>query len=387
MLKIQALKFVPTAPLWEAVLDLWRRAADRVCVPVAPPPGSASSREALYVRAQESLRIGALDAAAELFDELLAADPDNPAARQGRDAVRDLRAWADVPLGERSQGQMAEPAVRCGMPDRHFAVRNRRMPVAEIVAYTKLLRAGRAKRRAHAYFGRGNAYLASGRPRLALIDYAFALRPDPNLANVLALRGEALMALGQPEMALAELDRAMQIEPDSAEILGSRALACLALGRLDDADGDWRRQLQLLAPGDAPARACVLLRLADYGAAAPALEAARQAEPADPYWRLYHRTALVRLDRAGAFASGDAIPATWPGPLLALQAGQTSPDEVLARADNPARRAEALFQLAVRASAGAPEEARRHWDQVIEIAAPAMIEHAAARHERRRLGA
>ncbi|MGD9744267.1 MAG: tetratricopeptide repeat protein [Dongiaceae bacterium] len=388
MLKNQALKFVPTAPVWEAVLDVWRRAVDRLGMPVAPPPGSASGWEALYVRAHESLRVGALDTAAELFAELLSADSANPAAAlQGRRAVRDLLGWGGVSLGELLPRPGTESMVRRGMPDRHFAVRSRGMSVAEILAYTKVLRAGHAKRRPHAYFGRGNAYLASGRPKLALLDYAFALRLDPNLANVLALRGEALVVLGRHDKALAELDRAVRIEPANAEITGSRAIARLALGRLEEADIDWRRQLELLPGDNAPARASVLLRLADYAAALPALEAARRAEPADPYWRLYHYTALARLDRAPAQADGAAVPSDWPGPLLALHAGRSSPGEVLTRADNTSRHAEALFQLGVlAASAGAPGQARQHWTKVVEIAAPEMIEHAAARHELRRPG-
>lgn len=385
MLKNQALKFVPTAPVWDAVLDIFRRAVDRLGPHVAPSPGSASSWEALYVRANESLRVGALDGAEELFAELLNADPDNPmAAIQGRNAVQDLRGRDEVSLSDRS---VVLPTARRGMPDRHFAVRNRGSCAAEIVAYTKVLRAGPAKRRAHVYFGRGNAYLANGRPRLALLDYAFALRLDPNLANVLALRGEALMALGRLDKALAELDRAVQIEPGNAEIAGSRAIVRLALGRLDDADADWRRQLELLAVDSAAARACVLLRLADYAAAVPALESAGRGEPADPYWSLYVRTARARLDPALAPADGAAIPDAWPGPLLALHAARSSPGEVLARADTPARRVEALFQLAVLAAAGAPEQARQHWARVIAIAPPEMIEHAAAAHELRRLGA
>ncbi len=388
MLKNQALKFVPTAPVWEAVLDGWRRIVDRLGMPVAPAPGSACSWEALHVRAHESLRLGDLDGAAELFAELLAADPANPtAALRGQDAVRDLRGWAQVSLSDRATGTMPEPSARRGMPDRHFAVRNRGVYAAEIAAYTKVLRAGQAKRRAHVYFGRGNAYLASGRPKLALLDYAFALKLDPKLADVLALRGEALVALGRHEKALAELDKAVQIAPGNAEIAGSRAIARLVLGRLDDADAEWRRQLELLPVDNAPARACVLLRLADYAASVPPLERACQGEPADLYWRLYLRTARARLDGVPAPADGAAVPSTWPGPLLALHAGRSSPDEVLARADNPVRRAEALFQLGVLAVAGAAERARQHWGQLIEIAPPVMVEHAAARHELRRLGA
>ena len=47
----------------------------------------------------------------------------------------------------------------------------------------------------------------------------------------------------------------------------------------------------------AAARACVLLRLADWQAALAELERAIAAEPGEPYWRLYRATALSRLGR------------------------------------------------------------------------------------------
>ena len=76
----------------------------------------------------------------------------------------------------------------------------------------------------------------------------------------------------------------------------------------------------------------------------------------------------------------------WPGPLLALHAGQLSADDVLARADNEGRRAETLFQLGVIAWPQDRAEARRHWQEVAAGASPALIEHAAARHELARPG-
>jgi hypothetical protein len=72
--------------------------------------------------------------------------------------------------------------------------------------------------------------------------------------------------------------------------------------------------------------------------------------------------------------------------LLALHAGQLSGDDALKRADNEGRRAEALFQMGVVACPRAREEARRRWEQVVDTASPALIEHAAARHELTRLG-
>ena len=125
--------------------------------------------------------------------------------------------------------------------------------------------------------------------------------------------------------------------------------------------------------------------MADYQAALPELERALEKDPADPYWRLYRLTALHRLGRAAGIevTAGGA----WPGPLLALHAGRLSADEALQQADNEARRAEALFQLGVLAWPRDPAEARRRWDEVVSLAPPALIEHAAACHELARHGA
>ena len=56
------------------------------------------------------------------------------------------------------------------------------------------------------------------------------------------------------------------------------------------------------------------------------------------------------------------------------------------RADNEGRRAEALFQLGVIAWPHDREEARCRWEEVAAGASPALIEHAAARHELARAG-
>ena len=76
-----------------------------------------------------------------------------------------------------------------------------------------------------------------------------------------------------------------------------------------------------------------------------------------------------------------AAPAAWPGPLLALHAGQLSAHEALAQAGNAAQKAEAMFQIGVLACSRDRAEARRWWQQVIDTTTSAAIEHAAARHE------
>jgi hypothetical protein len=108
-------------------------------------------------------------------------------------------------------------------------------------------------------------------------------------------------------------------------------------------------------------------------------------EPANPYWLLYRLTA-GRLTGAPADPIANPGGTPWPGPLHALHAGQATEDDVLAQADTPCRRTEALFQLGVVALAGNPAAARRHWAEVVEQGAPALIEYAAARNELARLG-
>ena len=231
---------------------------------------------------------------------------------------------------------------------------------------------------------RGHAYLATRRPRSALLDYDEALKRAPQETGLLMARGEALAALGRHREALQALDQAVGSRPQDPEALGSRAFVLLALGRIAEADADWLRQLELLPRQRHDARACVLLRLANYDMALGELERALERNPGDPYMQLYF---LMSLRRLGRSVQPRVDPLTvwpvtvWPGPLIALLNGTLCPSEVLAGADNPERRAEALFQLGIlsfdfdRAGAG------RLWRQAAEIAAPDMVEHAAARHE------
>jgi tetratricopeptide (TPR) repeat protein len=271
------------------------------------------------------------------------------------------------------------------MPDRPFFMRHRTTSVAEIDGYTRVLRAGASKKGILAHLARGHAYLATGRPRLALLDYDAALKLAPRETGILVARGEALAALGRHRDALAALDRAVAARPRDAEALGSRACVLLALDRLADADADWSRQLALLPRERHDARACVALRLADYAMALDELEQALETKPGDPYLQLYLLTSLRRLGRA--IEPRSAPMDAWPGPLIALHHGELGADELLRRADTPQRRAEALFQLGIQAWHQDPAEAGRLWGEAAGIAAPDTIERATARHEIERLRA
>ena len=105
-------------------------------------------------------------------------------------------------------------AVRRGAPDRPFVLRNRGPFPAEIAAYTSVLLS--VKERALPYVARGNALLAEGRAKLALLDYSCALSLKPDIHEITALKAEALLMLGRYEEALRAFDTALAARPNDA---------------------------------------------------------------------------------------------------------------------------------------------------------------------------
>jgi Flp pilus assembly protein TadD len=371
--------------LSEAVLETWRRAVDRLGSGCVRRLSEERGANALYFSARASARAGNIEKAAQQFADLGEVAPTLTAALEGHGEAADRLGQSELARDKYDAARRLRAALRRGAPDRPFVVRNRGPFPAEIAAYTSVLLS--VKDRALPYVARGNALLAEGRAKLALLDYSCALSLKPDTHEITALKAEALVMLRRYEEALVTFDTALAARPNDAEIYSGRAIACLALGRLDAADADWRRQADLLPPQQVAARACVSLRMADYAGALPELDRALEKEPGDPYWRLYRLTSLRRIGYTEKEpALHEMADDAWPGPLLALHAGQLSAKDVLARADNEGRRAEALFQLGVMAWPQDRAEARRRWEEVAAGSSPALIEHAAARHELARLG-
>lgn len=385
MSKFQEPKVWLTPSLSEAILDAWRQFTDhlgRLGGHSVPKEGQA---ERVYLRACANARAGNLEQAASDFAAASQMAPTLAEAFEGHGEVLDR--MGDSARASQSYGvaRKLRQTARRSAPDRCHVLRHGAPSLRDIAAYTTALQSGESKRGVLLHLARGNAYLATGRAKLALLDYGFARRFSPSL-EITALRAEALAMAGHYQRALKAFDAAIAGLPSNAELHGGRAIARLALGDLAEADRDWRRQLELLPARRPAARACVFLRLGDWQAALPELEQAVAQEPTDLYWQLYRLTSLCRLGRPADMHRHEAsAPSAWPGPLLALHAGELSANDALERADTAPRRAEAMFQIGVLALARDTAEAKRRWQQAIEGTTPADIEHAAARHELARL--
>lgn len=341
-------------------------------------PGThGSEAEHLFLRATALFRSGDGETAIRLLRQAIEIAPAFSDAIEAEAEALDMSGDTVAASAKYEQARRLRQAGRPGAPDRHFVLRQQGSHTAEIVAYTRVLKS--LKKFALPHLARGNAYLADRQPELALADYERTLKLHPNSLDAQALKGEALNALGQYGAALEALDKVIAARPKDPEALNARGIAHMALGHVEQANGDWRLQLGLLA-GRPAASAYVAMRLADYEVALPHLETMVRNDRSDPYWTVYLRTALLRL---GQSLSRD-VPVhgeSWASSLLALQSGMASETEVMARADSAARRAEALFQLGVAVHAHDRSAARSYWQQVVDTAQPTLVEYAAARNE------
>jgi tetratricopeptide (TPR) repeat protein len=315
--------------------------------------------------------------AASLLEEAARLDPTFSDALEAQGEALESLGETAAASGKYLQARRIREGLRPGAPDRHFVWRRRGAVIAETVAYGSVIKS--LRKHALPYLARGNAFLAGGDPEKALADYEQALKLKPRDPDIGVVMGECLIALGRFADAAARMDVALAAHPRNAEALGGRAIARMALGDVAAANEDWRRQFDELQ-GRAPARAFVALRLAEYERALPCLEAAAQAYPLDPYWAVYRRMALLRLGRE--LPPLPAAPdVAWPGPLLAFQAGNITSDQLLEAATTPARRAEALCQVAAVCQSRDPMAAANAWRQVVEAAPPVLVEFACARNE------
>lgn len=347
-----------------AGVGLWRKGG----VPNFPgidDPDPERQGQALFRRGRYRMRLGDLEAAVEDFDRAIELLPDFADAVVSRAECLDMMGKVDAARPDYERARKLWAAHRSGAPDRSYVWRHQGRLSFEVESYELALE--RIKTGSLPHSAVGNALLAGGRPAEALRAYEQALKIKEKDSALLALRGEALSALGRYRQAVASFTLALRINPKAHETLSGRAIAHAAMGNISKANADWRRQLALLPERQAAARACVTMRLGDWQAALPELERAIAAAPDDPYWRLYRRTALRRLNRPvdPALVTSDSA---WPAPLFALQTGTAAPEAVLAAADTAGRRIEALFQL-------------DRFKEVVETAPPAMIEYAAARNE------
>ena len=312
--------------------------------------------QGLFRMGRTKMRAGETAAALADFEQALKLIPDYAEAVSAKAESLDMLGRIDAAKGEYERARQLWARQRPGAPDRSYLFRQRGRFTFEVDSYELALL--RVKTGSFPHLACGNALLAQGHPEEAIRCYDRALKIKPNDPDLTALKGEAQSMAGRYKAAIEAFDFALATHPKAPETLSARAIAKLGLGDLAGANADWQRQLELLPLGQASARACVAMRLADYARALPELEKAIATEPSEPYWQLYRQTALSRLGRAADAANLEP-------------AG--------------AHAAEIEFQKGVASLATDKAAAKAHFQQTIKAGPVWLVEVCAAHNELSRL--
>ncbi len=158
---------------------------------------------------------------------------------------------------------------------------------------------------ANAYNNRAIAYdMVKGDVDRAIADYGRAIALDPNLATAHANRGIGYYIKGEMDEALADFDAAVKLEPKNFVLYVGSGLVHLYRGALADAQTDFKTATEV-----APAYSYAVL------------------------WR-YIVERRSNMPSALPLAAKQLDLKNWPGPVVRLFLGETTPDETLAAADD-----------------------------------------------------
>jgi lipoprotein NlpI len=216
-----------------------------------------------------------------------------------------------------------------------------------------------------AYINRGNAYHAKGEYDRAIADYNEAIRLDPTNAYATYFhRGDAYFARGEYDRAIVDYSEAMRLDSKYSRTYFNRGLAELYAGLLPKAMADFNRASELT--------------------------------PKDPYEAIWLDLVNKRSNLPSRLAEATrAVDMTkWPAPVIRLYLGQSTPEAVLAAADDPdpntkkGKVCEANFytgELALQH--GDKAEAARLFRLAADACPKRFNEYVAANAELKRLGA
>lgn len=189
--------------------------------------------------------------AAELLGKAIALDPANATFFHNRGlALKQQRRLEEaVASYDRAIG------IRSGYAEAHasrgLALQELGKLDAAIEAYDRAL--ALAPDFAEAHYNRGNALLQRGAAAAAVASYDRAIAARPDLARAHYNRGLALGNLKEPEASLQSLDAALAIEPDAEFLLGNWLLARMEICDWNRFDEDLDRLQGRIERGD---RAC-----------------------------------------------------------------------------------------------------------------------------------
>jgi tetratricopeptide (TPR) repeat protein len=252
---------------------------------------------------------------------------------------------------------------------------------------------------APAYYNRAGVYYAKLDFDRAIEDYSEAIELRPDSAQAYNNRGVAYRAKGAVDKAIADFDAAIHLNPNDAAVLGNRGNTYAANGQFESAVADFSAAIKL-EPANVRLyvkRARAELYLRQTEAAIADVTTALRLDPSDAYamiWlHLAHVQAAVDDLRELARNSANIDHKKWPGPVVDLHLGATSPETFnkasLSNVDEkvrPERACEVTFYLGTFYLEQRDRvDAKRQLEAAVNACPPSLIELGAAKAELTRI--
>jgi tetratricopeptide (TPR) repeat protein len=290
--------------------DYDRAIADySAAIRIDPLPESGVHINVYDNRGQAYAAKGDLDRAIADYSEAIQIDPRNALTHNNRGIAYRAKGDFERAIADYSEAIRIDPQNTLALNNRGEAYAARGDYDHAIADYSQAIRIDplpRSVTHINIYNSRGEAYAASGDYDHAIADYNHAIEIDPKFGFAYKSRGDAFAARGDYERATADYDQAIQIDPNNGGAYFFRGLAELYGGALPKALADLD-QISARAPKDA--YVALWRDIADKRSKQPSSLAA----------------AVSQLDMT-----------KWPAPVIRLYLGETTPEAVLAAADDPA---------------------------------------------------
>jgi tetratricopeptide (TPR) repeat protein len=196
---------------------------------------------------------------------------------------------------------------------------------------------------AYAYGGRATAYGVKGDFDRVIQDCDSAIRLSPNIAMAYVDRGVAYCAKGDYDRAIEDYDDAIRLDPKGALAYYSRGNAYIEMGDYGRAINDLNEAIRLNPKftGAYENRGDAYLFQSNLASAIEDFEHVMSSAPSSGealYAALMLHVAVKRQGRDDAqqleTVAAAADLSKWPGPVLKLDLGQITADEVMAAAAN-----------------------------------------------------
>ncbi len=197
----------------------------------------------LHAIAAKTLQGGELEKAIELYDGLIARQPDDAEAHYKRANAQNMLGRSEAALAGYERAVALKPDYANAFCNRGTVLERLGRWEEALASYERTLELNPGD--ALAYYNRGSVLKELKRLEEALASYdqAIGLRSDYVEAHF--NRGSVLQSLGQHQAALASYDRVLELNPTFAKAFHRRGISLARLRRLDAALASYERAIAL----------------------------------------------------------------------------------------------------------------------------------------------